>query len=102
MKNKAAQILEAAGYSALGLGVVSGIGLVAYQCYVWLRLDVWLPMSVITALKWLDVPWAQRPSDWFGVHKVLEFFPLSLALPAFGVIVAASLASIAEDMRKGS
>ena len=63
----------------LGAGTLAAVGIVGWQIYSYLRLGAWQPLSIITALTWLNVDWARSPHDWVGVHKVLTGIPLSLA-----------------------
>jgi hypothetical protein len=61
-----------------GVGVLAAVGILGWQVYSYLKLGVWQPLSVVTALVWLNDPWARSPTDWLGVHKMLDEMPLSL------------------------
>ncbi len=63
----------------LGLGVLTAIGIVGWQIYSYLKLGEWPSLSVISVLSWCNIEWARSPSDWVGVHRILNEFPLSLA-----------------------
>ena len=47
----------------------------------------WRPLSVVDALRWLDVDWAGYPQSWLGLHRVLEWAPLSLSWFVVGLAV---------------
>src|SRR3970040_483024 len=64
--------LEFATASLLVLGVI------AFQLYAWLRTGAWEPISVVTLLAFVGLEWAISPNDWLGVHRILNFIPLSL------------------------
>jgi hypothetical protein len=82
---------------AMASGFLSGAGVFIYQSYMWLRFSEWQPFSAITLLKWLNVPWAIRPEDWLGLHKLLDGLPLSLTLFVLGVGVGAIAISFTES-----
>jgi hypothetical protein len=65
-------------------GFVGAIAVLFFQVFVFLQYGHWLPISVVTGLRWLGVEWASNPTTWLGVHKVFDFLPLSV----FSVLVA--------------
>ena len=69
----------------LALGVLGAIGIIGWQIYSYLKLGEWHSLSVITVLRWCNIEWANSPSDWAGVHKILNEFPLSLASFVTGI-----------------
>lgn len=69
----------------LGLGVLTAIGIMGWQIYAYLKFGEWPSLSVITILSWCNIEWARSPSDWVGVHKTLNAFPLSLASFVIGI-----------------
>ncbi len=80
---------EAVGEAVLtiaSLVLTGALAVLVYQLYGWLRLGVWQPISVVTGLLWLKVSWAQSPSDWIGLHELLAWCPLSLALTALAFV----------------
>jgi hypothetical protein len=68
------------GTVLIGFGVV----VLGWQVYGYLRFGVWPQVSVITLLGWLNVPWANYPTDWRGVHILLMKTPLFVVLFLFG------------------
>jgi hypothetical protein len=52
---------------------------------------------VVHGLQWLEVSWAMNPTDWLGVHEVLNDFPLAIALPLFGWALGWAAISVAKD-----
>jgi hypothetical protein len=69
----------------LGAGILATVGIIGWQIYSYLRLGEWQSLSIITALLWLNVDWARLPSDWAGVHKILDAIPLSLTALVAGI-----------------
>lgn len=61
------------------------VGIVGWQIFSYLRFDMWHSISLITTMQWLQNTWALSPVSWFGLFKVLDFIPLSLASLVFGV-----------------
>jgi hypothetical protein len=66
------------------LPLVAGIVLVVWQCFSYLRLGVWHPVSTMDVLAVLNVSWAKNPTSWFGLARVLGAIPGSLALVVYG------------------
>ncbi len=80
----------------VGLFLVLGfilvpIGIVGWQIYEYLRHDIWNSLSVVSALQWGGVKWANAPTDWVGLHRILDWMPLSLALVAIGILILVGL-----------
>lgn len=76
---------------ALILLLFGGLGVLGWQVYEYLKVGVWVPISIITALEWMQVQWAFSPNDWVGLHNILKKLPLSAAMcsPALlGVVIA--------------
>ena len=72
------------------VGVAGALLVSGWQALTWLMTSVWKPISVLTALNWLHLPWAASPGAWYGVHQLLGNTPLALAL--LGVVVLSFLA----------
>ena len=70
----------------LAVGVLAAIGIIGWQFYSYLKLGEWPSLSVITLLRWFNIEWAGAPSDWVGVHMILNEFPLSLAALFAGMV----------------
>jgi hypothetical protein len=76
--------------------------LISLQLYRWFREGDWTRFGVTDAMQvWLTrccvkdgdmgrlaalVRWLQAPTDWLGLHKVLEIVPASLALFALSIL----------------
>ncbi|GEM_PF-3070994 len=69
--------------------VVSGFWVFGKQCYTYLRYGEWVPRSVIDLMEMFEVRWAMSPDDWIGLHKVLDWTPMSVALILTGIVLAA-------------
>jgi hypothetical protein len=65
----------------------SGVAVLGWQVYEYLRYSIWTAISVVTFFEWAGVPWASYPTDWIGLHSILKFVPLSLTLMASSVLV---------------
>jgi len=91
------------------LGAVLGYGclaaflyLISLQIYRWFREGDWTHFGVADGMQaWLTrccvqdgdtgrlaalVHWLEAPTDWMGLHKVLEILPASLALFALSIL----------------
>lgn len=71
------------------LFVTSGIGFFIYQIYSWLRNGEWVQYSLIWALSYVESiqSWSYYPTEWIGVHKILDIIPFSIFLIAIGVFI---------------
>jgi hypothetical protein len=67
-----------------GFLIFAGIGgallVSGWQALTWLTTEVSRPVSVLSALVWLHMPWAVLPSSWQGLHQLLGNTPLAVAL----------------------
>jgi len=80
------------GFLVLVGSIVIALGILVWQAYTYLRFGHWLPLSIVTALQWIDIEWAASPSDWIGFHKFLDATPLSLAIFLTGLVVSRGIA----------
>jgi hypothetical protein len=67
---------------------LSGLCILSWQIYGYLRFENRRSLSVIDAIRTTKVGWASFPTDWMGLYRILEWMPISLALPLIGVILA--------------
>ena len=65
---------------------LSGPCILLWQIYGYLRFEKWHPLSIIDALHYCGFGWAAFPTDWMGLYRILEWMPISLALPLIGGI----------------
>jgi hypothetical protein len=82
----------------LAAGLLGGIGVGGWQIWKWLQSDVWTDVTVISVLRWLDVPWALSPTDWVDFHEGLKRIPLVIVLPGLGVVCAGCLFEVADRL----
>ena len=68
-------------------GILGAIGTFGWQLYTYLKAGAWHSLSIITAMRWFGIEWALTPSDWFGIYKILDAFPLSLFYFVLGLAV---------------
>jgi hypothetical protein len=59
---------------------VAAPSILIWQAYYYLRHGVWQPISLIDALRYVNMKWAISPSDWIGLYHFLDWIPLSLLL----------------------
>lgn len=74
----------------LGGGIlILGLGILAFQCYLYLQNGVWTPISIIDAGLWIESDWAWGgyPTEWIGVYRILGFIPTSAAVMVVGYII---------------
>ena len=79
--------------------VLSGIAVLAYQGYFWMKLGHWksldskLVLNIVLPTNFLQ--WLRNPSSWLGLKKVITpvfNFPIALFLLLFGLIAILLLA----------
>jgi hypothetical protein len=62
----------------------------AIQVFWFLREAVWYHLSLMDVARMLvapeKAPWAFEPQSWLGLHAILEWMPLSLALIGMGLL----------------
>ena len=91
--------------SFASLFLVSGIGLVSYQAFLWIRDGVWSEYTITVVFNFIFEntvisQWLSNPESWFGLQKtlvwLLENIPLSVALiiPSITVLCGMILISI--------
>ena len=92
--------------SLASLFLVSGIGLVSYQAFLWIRDGVWSEYTITVMFNFIFEntvvsQWLSNPESWFGLQKAVEWLlqniPLSAALiiPSITVLCGMILISIA-------
>ena len=92
--------------SLASLFLVSGIGLVSYQAFLWIRDGVWSEYTITVLFNFVFkdtavAQWLSNPESWFGLQKALEWLlqsvPLSVALifPSITVLCGIIFISIA-------
>jgi len=84
----------------LGLGIaplLGGIGVFGWQVLHWLSEGEWVPRSVLHFMIWADYKraWAENPTAWFGLWKLLNWLPLSVTGILYGATMSAIFASAA-------
>jgi hypothetical protein len=103
--NGVAVLLRIAGAfgAVLGYGGLAAfLYLISLQLYRWFREGDWTRFGVVDGMQvWLTrccvkdgdtgrlaalVRWLEEPTDWMGLHKVLEVVPASLALFALSIL----------------
>jgi hypothetical protein len=66
-----------------GLFDLAGFGLIAGQCFVWLKTGVWHPISTATALDTFSISVIHPTQAWVGLQKIIDWIELTiLSLPA--------------------
>jgi phosphate/sulfate permease len=66
-----------------------GALILGWQCYYWLRNDVWVALPVSDGMQDLHLP--VPASSWGGVQHILSWllcWPSSVALPVVGTLIA--------------
>lgn len=65
----------------VALPALVGCGIILFQIYAYLRFNTWTPVSLIDVAKYFsDDAWLTSPTDWHGLHSLLNFVPASLVL----------------------
>ena len=80
------------GRSAMVVGIVAGLGVLAFQALGFLRHGEWTSISFGTLYQYGPesfVQWIEWPESWLGLHTIMNGWiggtPLSLSLLIFGV-----------------
>ena len=68
------------------MSMLSGIGVLGYEAFLYLKNGLWPGISVLYALQQAGNEWALHPTDWYGLYKLLDSTPLSVALFVSGVL----------------
>jgi len=83
------------------LFLTSGLGLVGYQVFLWMKDGVWSEFSIEIAFNFLFentllAQWLSNPESWLGLQKVVEWLlqnvPLSVALIIPSVLILTGMA----------
>ena len=89
--------LNLPGTAALYLAsfaLIAALGVIGWQALNWMKTDEWQSLTVLTALASFGVPWATSPTNWLGIHNVLQHVPLSIAVFWTGMLPALLLMSL--------
>lgn len=92
--NRCMDAMETIWTSIFSLGLMGSLFILAFQVLMWLKHSIWKPISVVTGLRWFELDWAFSPHSWFGLHDLLAFIPLSIALPVLSFLVATAFAFV--------
>ena len=85
------------------LFLLSGIGLVVYQVFLWMKDGIWpeFPIEVVFNFLFentLLAQWLSNPESWFGLQKIVEWLlqniPLSVALIIPSILILSAVASV--------
>ena len=85
------------------LFLLSGLGLVSYQVFLWMKDGIWpeFPIEVVFNFLFentLLAQWLSNPESWFGLQKIVEWLlqniPLSVALIIPSFLILSAVASI--------
>ena len=68
----------------VALPIIVGCGIILFQTYTYLRFSIWTPVSILDmAALFYDHEWLSNPTDWHGLHSLLNTIPASLSLLIF-------------------
>lgn len=84
-------VLDHIGSIFLILGVMGGLGIVGYQCFLWLRFGEWIKIPASTIIPLKLVGWAYMGSEWLGIKKIVIWItelPLSLFVFIVGFLIS--------------
>ena len=92
-----------AAMALTSLFLLSGLGLVSYQVFLWMKDGIWpeFPIEIVFNFLFentLLAQWLNNPESWFGLQKVVEWLlqniPLSVALIIPSVLIFSGTACI--------
>ncbi|UXT64152.1 hypothetical protein FY133_00610 [Agrobacterium tumefaciens] len=65
----------------VALPAMAGCGIILFQIYAYLRFSTWVSISIIdVAAYFSDDAWLSSPTDWNGLHSLLNMMPASVVL----------------------
>ena len=73
------------------LPLISAVWIFVWQVFTYLRQGNWIPFSLLDGLAWLKVPWAVTPTDWLGLHNLLNQVHVSIGLLLLSIFLAWTL-----------
>ena len=82
--------------SLVSLFLASGLGLIGYQLFLWIKNGTWSKFASIEVFNFLFentlvAQWISKPESWFGLQKIIEWLlkntPLSVALIVPSIII---------------
>lgn len=68
------------------------------QAYGWLKEGEWVSKSILYYF-YESWAWANYPTDWKGIHKILDFIPLFVGLFVLGFVLL-FIGSFIEDIKE--
>ena len=83
------------------LFLISGLGLVGYQVFLWIKDGVWSEFAIMVVFDFLfentlAAQWLSNPESWLGLQKVVDWLlqniPLSVALIIPSIMVLGGMA----------
>ena len=77
--------VKAFGGTLMLVGYGGTAWILIWQAFTWLKTATWIPVSVITALRWFRSDWAVSPHNWYGLHELLSTFPFAAVLFLLGM-----------------
>lgn len=76
-------------------GIFSGLSIIAYQIYHWLKFDAWSPKPVRSFFEWAGINYlAWIDSNWLGLQKI-ELWVLSLPLSVAFLVIGFAFGRLA-------
>lgn len=102
---------------AAAIVMICGFGIIAYQCYYWLKYAVWYEYSLLYVYNWINPNYLDSwlynpdsrlglniPDSWLGLQKiivwVLDFVPLSFVIIGIGSIIMTIGFEYAEEIEE--
>jgi hypothetical protein len=74
--------------------LIGGLGLFGWQVFHWLYAGEWSALSLLDVVRKVGPPltaWADQPTKWIGVWKVLCWLPAALAGVVFGTVTGIAI-----------
>lgn len=62
-----------------------------WQIFTYLREGSWTSFSLVDGLAWLKVTWAVNPTDWLGLHILLNQIHVSIGFLLLSLLLAWAL-----------
>lgn len=88
-------LIRVVGMGILLLGVGYGLYVFGWQIYIYMRTDIWGSIGLLDFLgSELGWAWAEHPTDWIGLHKILNLPNAGVSIMLISGLVGIQVSSI--------
>lgn len=80
--------------SAGVLVALSGVGIIGFQIFIFLKGGTWVPLSMLELMPVIPsdlATWLRYPESWLGLHKIVYGFLGTMPLSLLALIIGAAM-----------